>query len=314
MNRTWMWSCAVVGAALSWACDQGQGPVAPEGAAEEAAPAVALSAAPDPSDPAGFNAAVGERVIVCKNGPTQARFLVDDGVTTTETEVAAGECKVVYAKDGATAQVTVREYVPRGQTLLGVDLTQLTCGQGVGLNCDPTAATVITGPTPAGNPVTGLVGGTGPSSNRAVWGRSGFVAEFTNSFIPGEVRPKGEQLIVCLRGVSAASVFVNDGTGDVEVRVTRGCQVVYRADGQTRTVTVRESPPRGYYVAQAFQTQLTCGQGLPGLECPSSPSPVIVGPVEVGNPTVGFVGGSGSSSDRSQKGFSGFVVEFFNAR
>lgn len=314
MSRTWMWSCLLASATVSWGCDQGgRNPAGPESAAQSTAPVVVFSAAPDPADPAAFNTAVGERVVVCKRGPTQARFLIDDGASTSETEVAAGACKVVYSKDGETARVTVREYVPKDQALVSVTQTQLTCGRGLGLTCDPSTFPVIEGPTAVSNPVTGLVGGTGPAGSRALAGRAGFVVEFTNSFVPGEIAPRGEQLIVCLRGVAAASVFVNDGSGDLEVRVTRGCQVVFRADGQTRTVTVRQAPPRGFRVAQVFQTQLTCGRGL-GLECTSSAFPVITGPTEVGNPATGFVGGTGPSGNRSQKGVAGFVVEFFNAR
>ena len=310
MKRKVLSFAALASAIALGACESNpESPAAPEPAVPGVSVAGSVNA-PDPTNPSAFVSQVGERAIVCKNGPSHAGFWVTEGGTTQFVEVEAGKCAEVFIAAGATRTVEIRERVPRGQALTSVRVTQLTCGRGVGSNCSGSFP-VIDGPAAASNPVTGLVGGTGPSGDRSEWGLSGFVAEFTNSFVPARIAPKGETVTVCLRGPARGAILLDDGTGPQEIQVRRGCQTVYTAAGATRTVSVQLVPPSTWRVAQVFQSQLTCGLGR-GLSCDPASFPVLTGPTEVSNPAVGYVGGSGPTSNPSQLGLSGFVVEFFN--
>lgn len=271
-----------------------------------------VAAIPDASsDPSGFVAAVGERVIVCKHGPTAAAFdVTDDQGGSSVIEVRPGRCAVAYEAGGATRTVTVQERVPHRQRVEGVLMTQLTCGRGVGVLCDPSSFPVIQGPSAASNPVSGLVGGTGPADQRSQWGLSGYVVEFSNSFIPSDAPPRGEHVIVCLRNSRSAKVLVTEGGQTTQVDIQRGCQSVFSSGGETRSVTVQQIVPRGQRLAQTFYTQLTCGRGL-GVQCGPS-FPVVQGPTSVSDPVTGFVGGTGPTASPSQLGLSGFLVEYWN--
>ncbi|MDX1396616.1 MAG: hypothetical protein R3195_19705 [Gemmatimonadota bacterium] len=310
MNRKVLPFVTLAAAVVLGACESSpESPAAPEPASPDVAAARSV-AAPDRSDPTSFVHQVGERAIVCKQGPSHAGFWVTEGGTTRFVEIEAGECAVVFTAEGATRTVEIKERIPRGQRLESVRITRLTCGRGLGSRCDGSSP-AIEGPDAATNPVTGFVGGSGPSGDPSEWGLAGFVAEFTNSFVPANIAPKGEQVTVCLRGPARGAILLDDGTESREIQVRRGCQPVYTAEGATRTVSIRLVPPAGWRVAQVFQSQLTCGLGA-GLSCDPTSYPVRTGPTEVSNPAVGFVGGSGPSRNPSQMGLSGFVVEFFN--
>ncbi len=311
---------AACGCVVVWGCaGEPRGVVVPDGRSGETSEAVALvgsrvTSLPDPGvDPAGFAGAVGERAVVCHDGPTVAVYDVTDGSAAVEIEVHPGECVIAYEGDGPTRTVTVGQRVPPQQQIDGVTRTQLTCGRGWGLTCDPSAWPVVTGPDAVPDPVDGLVGGTGPVSARTVSGLSGFVARYSNSFRPGDFSPMGEHVFVCVRGVPQATVRVDDGHAVSEVVVPRGCHSVYVTDGETRHVSVFEIPPRRYRVAQVYLTQLTCGRGL-GRECDPHAFPVLQGPDPATNPASGFVGGTGPQGHPSLKGLSGFVVEYFHVR
>ncbi len=308
------WTAVGLGMAVT-ACEWGEeaesptGPRVPAVSPSVGAPVTGL---PDASsDPSGFAAAVGERVIVCKRGPTAVAFDVSDDLGGSSViEVRPGQCAVAYEAGGATRTVTVLERVPHRQRVEGVLVTQLTCGRGVGVLCDPGSFPVIQGPSAGANPASGLVGGTGPADQRSQWGLSGYVVEFTNSFIPSDAPPRGEHVIVCLRNSRSAKLLVTEGGQTTQVDIQRGCQSVFSSGGDTRTVMVQQVVARGQRLAQTFYTQLTCGRGL-GVQCGPT-FPVVQGPTSVSDPVTGFVGGTGPSANPSQLGLSGFLVEYWN--
>ena len=114
---------------------------------------------------------------VCVRGVPQATVRVDDGHAVSEVVVPRG-CHSVYVTDGETRHVSVFEIPPRRYRVAQVYLTQLTCGRGLGRECDPHAFPVLQGPDPATNPASGFVGGTGPQGHPSLKGLSGFVVEY----------------------------------------------------------------------------------------------------------------------------------------
>lgn len=311
MSRRSIRSGFVGVALLMTACgqDSAVGPRAPVEPGVAASAGTPISPLPDPGDATAFRSAVGEKVIVCNRGYTTSGFDVASAGGTTRVEVRPGDCVLAYRADGETQQVTVTQRVPNGQQLDRVDVTQLTCGLGRGIQCGGGGPNIVQTSLPGG-PVTGYVGGTGPAANRSQQGLSGYVAEFYTSFVPGEVALKGEHIIVCVKGLSRATALISVGSSRIEVPVTTGCQSVYGADGETKTATVALAVGRAHTVAQAYVTQLTCNRGR-GRQCDPSNYPVVVGPTLSTIPVTGYVGGTGSSASPSELGQSGFTVQFF---
>lgn len=144
------------------------------------------------SKPSG---ALSEQYVICKTGPTATFNVTANGspVSGSPFTVNDGECVVVYQMGGTSVDVQSSENVPAGVQLDQVVLSTLTCGLQLGTSCGgggpfttgPT--TVFTGPL-AGAATSGTyggwVGGSGPSGNRSVYGVSGVLAEYTNSYIP----------------------------------------------------------------------------------------------------------------------------------
>jgi len=129
---------------------------------------------------------LGEKYVICKYGPDSQFNVYDNGTLLGTVTVADGECRTVFQSGGETLTISSEEIAQGGVTLDAVFKTQLTCGLGLGDNCDPANFPNVTGPTLVTDPVSGFVGGTGPSGDRSVWGLSGVLAEYFNSRGEGE--------------------------------------------------------------------------------------------------------------------------------
>lgn len=131
-------------------------------------------------------AQLGEKYVICKYGP-DSQFDVWDGATLLgRVTVADGECRTVFEGEGETRTISSQEVAQSGVTLDAVYKTQLTCGLGLGDQCDDQNFPNVTGPALVSDPVSGLVGGSGPSGDRSTWGLSGVLVEYYNSRGEGE--------------------------------------------------------------------------------------------------------------------------------
>ncbi|MGH7541579.1 MAG: hypothetical protein ACRELC_11325, partial [Gemmatimonadota bacterium] len=153
----------------------------------------------------------------------------------------------------------------------------------------------------------------------------------TPQFAVGDVISKpaatdlGEQYVICKTGPTATFNVTADGSpvSGSPFTVNDGqCVIVFQMGGETVTVASSENVPADVQLDKVVQTQLTCGSGIGDLCNPVSfpdidgPTQVFTGPL-AGPATSaafsGFVGGTGPSSDRSELGLSGVLVEYFNS-
>lgn len=137
---------------------------------------------------------LGELYVICKTGPSATFNISAGSLSGSAFTVNDGECRVAYEGGGTTMTLSSSENVPAGVQLDSVKLTQLTCGLGVGTDCDSGSYPDISGPTkvftgPLAGAATstsfsGFVGGTGPTGSRTQKGLSGVLVEYFDSLIP----------------------------------------------------------------------------------------------------------------------------------